>query len=184
MYVPTLAEIELLVETGDQELPAVAARSSAIAILYATGAEVQDVLGLAWSDRRPLDEDAIVLRFPETGGTHRDTPVLRAATKLLLRHERLSPPPTPSSPMFATLGRPLTARTLDRDFKKRATTIGLPGPLSLSVIRSARVRDLLDEGMAVDDVAALVGVANVNAILRWRSRIIDGSARSHRTGKR
>ncbi len=119
-------------------------------------------------------------------GGARSVPVLESTTTLLKLHEGLSPPRHMSDPMFKVDAFVLTRGELNRELGRRSMILGLTGTVTASAFRPARVRDLTDEGMTIDAVADLIGIRDLNSLIRML-KVLRGFTdipQGRRSGKR
>jgi len=183
-YVPTLSECQQLASFETEGDAATVMFNAAIAVLYATGFKAVEAIGLTWDDRTRWDNDRMILEI--RGDNARSIPVQEAATLALRRHELLSPPERSSDPMFIAGKVVLSRDSLNAELHRRSMTLGLAMTVTASAFRPARVRDLTDAGMTIEQVADLLGIRDLNSITRMLMvlRNFTNIPRDRRSGKR
>lgn len=140
-----------------------------IGILIYTAARVGAVAKLRRSDFYDLG-DQNCLRFHEKGGKSREIPVrhdLRQFIQEYMESGGLAYSDK-ASPLFRTTIRrtkrltqtSMTADDMGRMLKRRLRTAGLPSRLSPHSFRVATITDLLNQGVALEDVQNLAGHAD------------------------
>jgi integrase len=130
-----------------------------MAFLYDTGVRIAEALALTRED--VLDGRAHKVRLTETKNGKPRTVFLGEETRVLLRdyiREREDPP---TAALFCSHGRgkgaAISAHQAWLLVKKAAKAEGLYGNTSPHSLRHRRAQDLLDEGMPLEWVAALLG---------------------------
>ena len=140
-----------------------------IAILIYTAARVGAVAALRHGDFYDLG-DQHCLRFSEKGGKSREIPVRHDLQRFITRYLEVSGTvfASEAKPLFRTTIRktktltqnPMTAGDMYRMVKRRIRNAGLPSRLSPHSFRVATITDLLEQGVALEDVQNLAGHAD------------------------
>lgn len=129
------------------------------------GLRRSEVLRLRWSDW-----DGARLRVTQRKGRKgfRWVDVMPELREALNRLERTGP-----TILATESGRPLSARNLYRDWRKRAEELGLPRDLRFQDLRGTLVTLLLDRGTSLRAVMDLVGHTNPKTTLKAYARTRD-----------
>lgn len=130
-----------------------------MAILYDTGMRISEALALTRED--VLDGRATKVRLSRTKNGKPRTVFLSRDTQSLIRAYVRERGDGPYAPLFVSHGRgkgkPLTPRHAWQLVKDAAEAEGLYDNTSPHSLRHRRAQDLLDEGMPLEWVAALLG---------------------------
>ena len=130
-----------------------------MAFLYDTGTRISEALALSRSD--VLDGRARKIRLVRTKNGKPRTVFLSDETRELLRAYTREREDGPFAPLFASHGRgkgtPITPAHAWNLVKQAALAEGLYENTSPHSLRHRRAQDLLDEGMPLEWVAALLG---------------------------
>jgi site-specific recombinase XerD len=130
-----------------------------MALLYDTGVRISEALGL--TRENVLDGRARKVRLTRTKNGKPRTVFLSEETRKLIRAYTRERKDGPYAPLFVShgrgQGRALTPRHAWQVVKDAASAEGLYDGTSPHSLRHRRAQDLLDEGMPLEWVAALLG---------------------------
>lgn len=136
-----------------------------IEFLYSSGVRVGEAAGLRRGD---VDTQKGLFRVVGKGGKERmcvlGRPALTALTECLAAADRMWPGQCgPDSPLFRNLrGGRLTARSVERIFKKWLIAAGLPPAYSPHALRHSFATHLLEAGADLRSVQELLGHASLS----------------------
>ena len=170
--------------------PWVDARDTAIfTLLYGAGLRISECLSLRWS-MAPLSEE---LRVDGKGGKTRAVPVLRIVRDAVDAYIAVCPyggraGDEADEPLFyAVRGKPLSARFVQLEMKKRALALGLPDSATPHALRHAFATHLLAGGGDLRAVQELLGHSSIAATQRYTkidaTTLLSVHARAHPRGR-
>lgn len=171
--VPAAAAERLLNESGEGKAPWIAARDAAVfMLLYGAGLRISEALSLKMSDA-PFGD---AIRIRGKGGKTRLAPLLPAARAALDAYLSLRPPAKlADEPLFLSVrGKPLSARIVQRDMKRRAQALGLDACATPHALRHAFATELLAAGADIRSIQELLGHASVAATQRYTKVDTEG----------
>lgn len=133
-------------------------------LLYATGARISEVAGLAVCDVSFESQSATLMG---KGSKQRRVPIHRKALEALSRYlalgrEELLCGRAQSALFLSTRGLPMSADTLRKVFKKRAAQAGLDPSLHPHDLRHSFATDMLEGGADLRSVQEMLGHASLS----------------------
>lgn len=158
------ADVEALLSVCDVGEPVGMRDQAFLEILYATGARISEAAGLSLAD---VDLAKAEVRLFGKGSKERIVPLYPMAVEAARRYLREGRPALlakgPVSAFFvSTRGNPMSAATLRRVFKQRASQAGLDPSLHPHDIRHAFATDLVEGGADLRSVQELLGHASLS----------------------
>ena len=175
-----------LIAANDGDTPAwMTARDIAVfTLIYGAGLRISECLSLNWGTA-PLGEE---LRVKGKGGKTRAIPVLPAVRDAVDAYVALCPfGGAALDPLFFSVrGKPLSARSVQLEMKKRARALGLPDSATPHALRHAFATHLLAGGGDLRAVQELLGHSSIAATQRYTkidaTTLMAVHARAHPRG--
>lgn len=153
---------QLLATCGDD---AVSLRDRAfLELLYASGARIAELARLELGD---IDISEAIVRLFGKGSKERIVPLYPLALEVVMRYVQQGRPEllgerTSDALFISTRGKPMSADSLRRVFKRRAAEAGLDPSLHPHDMRHAFATDLLEGGADLRSVQEMLGHASLS----------------------
>lgn len=176
-----------LIDLATDNRPAwIAARDVAVfTLLYGAGLRISECLALEWGDA-PLGPE---LRILGKGGKTRIAPILPAVREAVSAYIRICPfGGEKDAPLFYSVrGKPLSARSVQMEMKRRGRLLGLPESATPHALRHAFATHMLAGGGDLRAVQELLGHASIAATQRYTKidarALLAVHARAHPRGQ-
>ncbi len=134
-------------------------------LLYSCGLRISELTGL---DSADLDLQQRQLRVLGKGGKERLLPVGRAACAALEFYLQELPPAACEQPLFLNhRGGRLSARSIQRNLKKRLLSLNLPTDVTPHALRHSFATHLLDAGADLRAIQELLGHASLSTTQKY-----------------
>ncbi|WP_262048118.1 site-specific integrase [Bradyrhizobium sp. Bra78] len=137
--------------------------NAVVALIYSIGAMPSELANLRWkdADRSKVGQWLVTLQ----GKAARQVPVLVWSSDRLRKYESLSRP-TAEGLMFSS-DQHRFAKLALAEIRRRSLILGLRPTATPSAIRRACVRDLIQRGATLEDVADLLGFKGLKEFNRF-----------------
>ena len=168
-YLPKVLSAEQVGELVEQPLPGqrlLMMRDLAMfELIYSCGLRVSEVTGL---DIGSLDLSAAAVRVLGKGGKERLLPIGKPACRAVQRYLEERQTDAVAEPLFINhRGGRLTARSVQRNLKKRLLQLGLPTDVTPHALRHSFATHLLDAGADLRVIQELLGHASLSTTQRY-----------------
>ncbi|WP_316346887.1 site-specific tyrosine recombinase/integron integrase [Desulfuromonas acetoxidans] len=167
-YLPTTLDVDymyhLLDSPGDSTLQSLRDRA-AFELLYSSGLRVGELVALNVAD---LDFDQALVRVLGKGGKQRIVPVGSKALQALMAYlERRGVTERDEPLLVNRQGTRLSARTVQRNLKKKLLQLGLPTTATPHSLRHSFATHLLDEGADLRAIQEMLGHQSLSTTQKY-----------------
>src|ERR1700754_4766821 len=127
-----------------------------IGLMYGIGANPGEISNLLWRDSVRTDNGRWTLTFRGRRGA-RTVPLLTWSAERLTEHAVAMQPLRPTDRIFTRARAEIRSALIIKELQRRSSVIGLSPAASPTTIHRACIRDLIAAGMALENVADLIG---------------------------
>ena len=129
-----------------------------IGLMYGIGASPKEMSNLLWRHRVQTEDGRWTLAFGGRGV--RTVPVLGWSADRLTEYAEAMEPLRPADRIFTSAGTSIGVLVI-KELRRRSKMIGVAPVPTPTTIRRACIRDLFANGMALEEVADLVGAKDL-----------------------